>query len=142
MRLRASAASGKLFNPPQAGKLWTGIGLRAHSIHLPVSVSKCLGGFLVRLGRAGWSSVGADSGIGGGVSMVTLAGTLSHWMLWPEGAAVVGGAGGCTVSGGGLVGGAAPQGPPSVCWVITLGMTGKGLHPRDLSGGSGAFGCC
>ena len=96
----------------------------------------------MRLGRVGWSSVGADSGTRGGVSMATLAGTLSPWVLRPEGAAVVGGAWGCTVSGGGLVGGAASQGSSSVCWVITLGMTGKGWHPGDLSGGSGAFGCC
>ena len=49
---------------------------------------KRLGGFLVRLGRAGWSSVGADSGTGGGVFMVTLAGTLSPWVLWPLGQCV------------------------------------------------------
>ena len=96
----------------------------------------------MRLGRARWSSVGADSGTGGGASMVTLAGTLSPLVLWPEGAAVVGGSEGCTVSGGRLVGGAASQGPSSVCWVITLGMIGKGWHPENLSGGTGVFGCC
>ena len=61
------------------------------------------------------------------------------WQLLLQTSAVVGGAGSCTVSGGGLVGGAVSQGPSSVCWVITLGMTGKGWHPGDLSGGQGFY---